>query len=502
MTSCSHEDGILLDTLKKVSFEFEKEISLKENAVVQLYEGLSLIKEVALTVSEDNSNVAIADFGEELLYATHTYKLVVPENSVYAKGKEDGGNAYISNTLEGNYYYHFGVKKVTPTDGSEVNGKIGHVEIYPDFPKIDDTAYGFYTTETIPATLYKGDKKGEKVADYKFEITTGGWSIEANVNAALEEGATYTLVIPEDSIPAYAQGKGTPIVGYKSSEIVLTYHAAYLPAKVSGSSVAKKSELNSLGVVAFYTDKEATATDGAKMKLYKDNAAIDSAAVFVLGTRVLADFTVAKTHAPKALEEGASYKLVLPAGSLVRSVANVGNAEASVSFTGLKPAEAAKPEYVTATLSIGGYAAASAKVAKDSAATLTITPADGWTLATLTLNEANVLADYADGKYTTPKLTADATVAATFSYTGYAYEESSETTGVITAGDTGLKAEIGQGYVKITGVKSGDELKAYTLGGALIATETVSSGNTAKLTLPTGTYIVKVNQTAFKVNVR
>lgn len=87
----------------------------------------------------------------------------------------------------------------------------------------------------------------------------------------------------------------------------------------------------------------------------------------------------------------------------------------------------------------------------------------------------------------------------TTSFPGYAYEERREFTGITSAGDTELMAEIGEDYVKITGVRAGDELNTYTPDGTLLATETVSRGNTAKLTLPAGSYIVKVSQTVFSV---
>lgn len=84
-------------------------------------------------------------------------------------------------------------------------------------------------------------------------------------------------------------------------------------------------------------------------------------------------------------------------------------------------------------------------------------------------------------------------------FKGYAYEESREPTGIYSAGNTELRAEIGQDFVKITGVRAGDELKTYTPDGILLVSETVSRGNTAKLTLPAGSYIVKVSQSFFNV---
>lgn len=87
----------------------------------------------------------------------------------------------------------------------------------------------------------------------------------------------------------------------------------------------------------------------------------------------------------------------------------------------------------------------------------------------------------------------------TTSFPGYAYEERREFTGITSAGDTELMAEIGEDYVMITGVRAGDELNTYSSDGTLLATETVSSGNSVKLMLPTGSYIVEVSQTTFDV---
>lgn len=123
--------------------------------------------------------------------------------------------------------------------------------------------------------------------------------------------------------------------------------------------------------------------------------------------------------------------------------------------------------------------------------TLPISVADNWKLESLTLNGEDVTDQVKDGVYTTPALNERADLAATFAFDG-AMALPSSADEIVT--DLNLRGWSQDGKLYVAGLKEGQTLNVYTLGGARMVSFAVSA-ETAEITVPAGeAYIVTVSE--------
>lgn len=455
--------------------------------------------------------------------------VVIPEGSLM----DSVGNPYKEISIK---YYDGASRKqdctflsATPESGSEVK-YLKDVAIKVNTPT--DYVVGASTKGSMK--LYK-EGVDDAIGSYSIGIEGVNTVSVAINNYQLEAGSIYKLVLPANVIVPRKSGVNNStgdLIDISNPEITVTY--------TTPTDLQPVPHVESLAVSASSDNKVSILVppftfDGATnfVRPNADNTAVSN--VYDAGqekTRTYVTLPILEVvngedvdkgtvkleynPAPTGAEEnytslegapdfslyaGHTYKVAIPEGVLYPYTYEgefknsiFWNLADTLSFQGVKA------ETVSLSVTTAGITVA-APAAKGEAATLAITPDEGWTVKTLTFNGEDALGSYADGKYTTPKLTEDASVAVELEYTGYAYEEEDVTTGIITAGDTGYSVQVAEGTVTVKGLKAGDTVKAYTLGGALVGSEEAQL-NTAKLTLPAGTYIVKVNAVAFKVLVK
>lgn len=535
LVSASPADSSEINYLKDVELRFNMPSGY---SVTSTKSTLSLYKDGGTepigtyALSPTGVYTASASINNYQLEAGSTYKVIVPAGSIkpYKSSTEslqDTSNPEIVLTYTTPTVIEALPRTACQTASASTDGKI--TVVIPSFTFEEETTFVRPNTGNSAVTnVY--DAGQEKTRTYVtlpiLEVVNGEdvdkgtvkleynpaptgaeenyTSLEGAPDFSLYAGHTYKVAIPEGVLYPYTyEGEFKNSIFWNLAD-TLSFQGvkAVNGLSVTGSSLKAGEALPSVGVVAFYTNEDATVAEGAKALIVKDGetTAAKEATLFTKGTFALADFTD-EAHAPFATDSSAVYSIILPEGSLLGPDGILTNAADTVKFTGIIPTVIPAVETVNATLKLDGYATVTLPVVKDSTATFALTPDEGWEVETLTLNGEDVLANYQDSSYTTPALTEDAVIAATFKFGGYAYEEEDVTTGIITAGDTGYSVQVAEGTVTVKGLKAGDTVKAYTLGGALVGSEEAQL-NTAKLTLPAGTYIVKVNAVAFKVLVK
>lgn len=127
---------------------------------------------------------------------------------------------------------------------------------------------------------------------------------------------------------------------------------------------------------------------------------------------------------------------------------------------------------------------------------IAVTPAEGWKLESLTLNDNDVTEDVVNGTYTSPAATAEMNFVAQFSYDGIVVTPSG-VDDVVT--DLNLRGWSQDGKLMIAGLKAGQVLSVYTVGGCMMTTVNVADEDTLSIAVPEGIYIVTVTDGAKKV---
>lgn len=504
LVSSEPVSGNSLGTISTISLTFNEEVQVNAGATATLTDNdtdnsAGGVSSTDIAVDENDPKTVNVTFAEQTLYDGIKYTVTLPKGSIsLASDAGVSNNSDITLTYNGTEHRYFGVLDKDPEDGSIIVPKT--IKIGPDFPVGCGFVY-LATQPTYEIKLYEGaTASGESVAAFTGTLDNNAFAVDFNVaKFDYKDGTQYTFVLEEGMFKPYIMGTEKYRTDYIFERTELHYTTP-VNVGVDGCGITEGSAMASLGMVAFYTVGGVTAADGAVAKLMKDGDVVKEAAVEILvrdgGAVAVADFS-GEGHAPLALEEGASYTLVLPQGSLVGSDGAGVNTGMSVNFTGAVSAPAA--EYASVTLSVEGYAASVTKAVKGEPYTLTVTPEEDWSVASLLLDgTTDVTEDITDGTYTIEELTADTELALTLEYTGAAYEESTAT-GIVEVSDSGLKAWSENGRIVVEGLAAGDAVAVYGTGGARLLQFTAADSR-ADITVPTGmVYIVKVNGTVMKL---
>ena len=157
-------------------------------------------------------------------------------------------------------------------------------------------------------------------------------------------------------------------------------------------------------------------------------------------------------------------------------------------------------KYAVLTYKLGEQSTTSMTVKKGNM-DINITAEEGWAVETLTVNGADKMDDFVEGKLTL-SIDADTEVSVTF---GWADTENLYTediaTGIATIEGENIKVYAKDGQLCVDGV-AGKSVRLYTVGGQLITSVIPSEGKTAKFSVPAGTYIVQVGSKAAKVVIK
>lgn len=366
----------------------------------------------------------------------------------------------------------------------------------------------FYYPVFASTTLEEGynllqvvdENSGENVASFEVEIKWDNdnnyWLENVNpLDITLLEGHIYNVVVPAGMFCCRFE----PLHDISlNKEYTVTYNGTTPTIDDFGLTANVSDRLHShADVFSFVTESEIKAGEGATMKLMDGEESVAEAPVYVSrennGYRAYADFGGQK------LENGKTYDVVLPKGSVYAANGIVKNPEIKSAITAM-PEQAAAPEFISVKLNIDEYATATYRMVKGEESVVDLKAGDDWKLESLSLNGDDVTSEVSEqGLYTLPALNEDATLDATYAYAHditYDY-----TTGVGNIEDCPYSLLKDGSHLVISGLNGGEQIAIYTVGGMKIASlDTVPADmHEASLALPEGQiYIVMINNTSIK----
>ena len=251
---------------------------------------------------------------------------------------------------------------------------------------------------------------------------------------------------------------------------------------------------------AYYTCSVCQYENATRKAEYEDavKAAADQAAAAAVVEKINAIGTVEYTEASKALIDEAreAYDaLTDDQKALITAEQLQVLTDAETAYEDLKAAAEEAAKYATLTYNIADQGGLGVNVKKGEVI-LNVKAEECWTVATLTVNEEDKIADLAEGKFKFD-MQDDATVAVTYKWADEEnlYTESDITTGIITT-KADVKAYIKDGSIYVE--SNGAAITLYTINGTKIAQKTPAM-KTAIFTVPAGAYIVKVGNEGIKL---
>lgn len=198
-------------------------------------------------------------------------------------------------------------------------------------------------------------------------------------------------------------------------------------------------------------------------------------------------------HLKEAITTPGAYKFIIPRAALAIGTQfdSDYNRYQEIAYTVVKMPKA------KVNVELVNFGTTSFEVLQGKNATVTLTPAEDWKLATLKCNDNDVTADVKDGAYTIAAIEEDANIVATFEF---AHEvKVIETSGVVAVDGRDLKVSSDAENITIEGLAEGDVVKVFTLNGMNIV-NTTATQDIMKISAPAGdVYVVMINKTAFKI---
>ncbi|MDE7442294.1 MAG: hypothetical protein K2M69_09035 [Muribaculaceae bacterium] len=448
------------------------------------------------------------------------YTFVIPEGDVLAyeigATKETYLKDYISERVE-LHYTTPSVASLPAWTPSPVNMKDNEEIAELKYFIIDCPAYEYdgtdYNTVSTKVTgnkgaLYLVTEEGDqeiktfaitrKTLDSESEIGNGeltGRYFVGEVNETLYEGNEYKMVWMANSFIVDSSFIGQYI---GNPEVAVTLKGTTPTIDDFGLTANVSDRLHShADVFSFVTESEIKAGEGATMKLMDGEESVAEAPVYVSheakGYRAYADFGGQK------LENGKTYDVVLPEGSVYAANGIVNNPEIKSAITAMPEQEAA-PEFISVKLNIDEYATATYRMVKGEESVVDLKAGDDWKLESLSLNGDDVTSEVSEqGLYTLPALNEDATLDATYAYAHditYDYE-----TGVGNIEDSPYALRKDGSHLIISGLNGGEHIAIYTLGGMNVAElpSVPAEMGKASINLPEGqVYIVVINGISIK----
>lgn len=185
-----------------------------------------------------------------------------------------------------------------------------------------------------------------------------------------------------------------------------------------------------------------------------------------------------------AIKEKGKYTLVFPDVTFVFGTGMDGDNSVEQNFTYYVV------DYYPVTYCADNSSIELAPVEAGKSVNLDIKVNDGWKLSALYLNDEDVTADVADGHYQSAPVYAATTLKAEYSFDGVILIP----TGIDdVVSDLNLRGWSTGNKLFVAGLKGGQIVNVYSLGGSLMATSEVAEGNdTMEFAVVSGTYIVTV----------
>ena len=491
---------------------------------IHMYEGATVEGEELMQIEgEIGSDMKSLIFHPDYAFKPETeYTFVIPEGEVLAYEIGALRETYLKDYISERVELHYTTPSVaslpswTPSPvNMKDNEEVAELQYFiidsPEY-EYDGITYNTIVSDTSDLSddgyLYLVTEDGEeliktfsftrKTLDSESEIGNGkleGRYFVGEVNETLYEGNVYKVVWTENRFRV-----GNTFIGkyIHNPEVAMTLKGTTPTIDDFGLTANVSDRLHShADVFSFVTESEIKAGEGATMKLMDGEESVAEAPVYVSreakGYRAYADFGGQK------LENGKTYDVVLPEGSVYAANGIVNNPEIKSAITAMPEQEAA-PEFISVKLNIDEYATATYRMVKGEESVVDLKAGDDWKLESLSLNGDDVTSEVSEqGLYTLPALNEDATLDATYAYAHditYDYE-----TGVGNIEDSPYALRKDGSHLIISGLNGGEHIAIYTLGGMNVAElpSVPAEMGKASINLPEGqVYIVVINGISIK----
>ena len=345
------------------------------------------------------------------------------------------------------------------------------------------TSSGARVAEVVMSSEVKYDPNGNILTNEGIDDTLST-KVTFNLDKEITAPGKYTLVVPFGAFSL-----GTQFTGSSNRPMFIDFTIDGEP-QFSSISIADGSIVNELSYVVVYADAAVSLAENARMSLRTDEGVVANANLITAVnngvTMIIAEFM--QDGKPLQLEPGQEYTLMINANTIFLEGSDIDFPAVRINITGAS-AEAVA-ESVALTQEIAGLATTVSDVLKGSAANITLAPAQGWKVAKVLFNDADVTADVKNNVYTTPELTADASVVAEYEFDGITLTGGSK---VETVTDFDLYVYSEGGEIVVTGLKDGMIVNVFTVSGAAMGSYTATAGNDIlNAKVPAGIYVVTV----------
>lgn len=514
MTSVSPENGETLEKLDKFTLNFNQEVLVKPSSNAILYEGDEIVGQGSMEVNENDSKSVVASFDNVVLYNSHTYKITVPGDVIYAKDNESDVYGGGSITINGSSYRNFGYTRVSPSMNRKISN-LGRIGVTVDCGSNGYLGRDFKAT----AQLYKlgADDTRTQVGDNLnclVNESTKGFYIDV-YNFDLEPATKYEVVVAADQFHLWDMDTQRPMHDTTNSEMVFTYTTAdeiepVAPQGFGAAVPAVTTPVETLTsfrldfspfeydntfyypVFASYTAENYNVLDvtdvttGEKVADFTVDIKWDNDNNFWIENTSALDVNMLKGH---------EYVVNIPEGMFCCRFEELKDVSANKAYA--VTYQGGYATSFTLTYAIEGQATLSTMVERGAEVTVTFPENDGFRLASLSYNgEPQTVAV----TYTTPAVNADVTLDLTYEYAGKVDYDYS--TGVEVPSDCPYSVRSEGEMLVIDGVESGDSISVYTTGGMLVATlpAVPSDANRVAISLANGdVYLIRINAKALKV---
>lgn len=404
-----------IPSINDLQIEFSSNISLRENALANIYEGTDLIATTSsFKVDENDSRILLVSFENVPLYSTHEYNIVVDANSVV--DENGNGNEEISRIYSGASFHELKAGRVSPANNKSISWLS---TIYIPFTL--EEGFCLSSVEELKSRLL--DASGNVVAEnIPFEQSQDMKSLTFNIwNFNLEPNSSYQFILDAGQIyPAYSANPTAKKKDTVNSEVVLNYitPTALDPVEKVALTIVPEDGTNNdrLDTMTLNLADYEFENNSYSVKLALENAV----AIFNDGTNDTqlpltfnANEKKATCTVNRPLEAGKTYTLKVPAGTFAPDAhanlaAVAANDELVYTYTG-KAAPVA--EFVSLSYTVDGEVTLKTMVEKGKPATVAVTVPEGRQIESVTL-DGTPLSGVMD-VYTIPALSEDAGVLVT-----------------------------------------------------------------------------------------
>lgn len=355
------------------------------------------------------------------------------------------------------------------------------------------------------SSAYVATKAGEKVAGIAaINETLEGDGTSDELNTSVQVVFTQAVTAPGAYVVYFPENLfniGTEYAQFNSEEKYWEFSIVEPAKPIEIKMVTNPAEgvVTSLKTIeVFFPDYDEAGVGGYKIELSRDGVLLEK-------LEMEYDFDDEENlnklvmNLSNEYTEAGNYKFAIPAGHVYLGSNAIAAPAMELNYTIEGGAVVEPSEYVNVNFSVGGYAGIGYRALKAHDLTVAINGSDLWAIDTLLLDGKDVTADVdVTGLYTIPaaELNDNANLEATFKFMHEINWDFS--TGVEEVEGCEYKVYSTIDHLAIENLKDGDIVRIFSTNGMMLANN-VATNRYMTVNLPSGVYIVMINDVALKV---